>query len=567
MNESLARGHVGLTVPVRRWSGARSASCFGYLAVALLLIGAGLRVGQYAIGAALWHDELAVARNIVEKPIRELLTTPLDYTQVAPPGFLLLEKAAVALFGNNEYALRLFPLIGALISLPLFAAVTRRTLLPGAALLAIALFSLSPTLISFGSQVKQYATDVAVALLITALTLRWWERRDADRAVFKAALLGIVGFILVWFSHTAVLVIGGLGMILLFEAGYRRDHAALQRLTPIVILWALGIVGAAVWGFQSTSPSVRAYMQGYWGGGGHFMPLIPKSSEEALWLWTVFFNFFRNQLRYPIPPLWLLLMVLGVLGLTRRHRWSALVVLAPVGVNLLASAARQYPFGERVSLFLLPCVLLLVSEGVDWMRQAVVAVWRPLGGTVLAIAAVVPAYVLYAYYPVYPEQPMPEVLTYVQARRQPQDAVYVHHGAQHAVGYYGPRYELPLQAVVLGSCGDSRRLLSDLDQFRGRARVWVIISHLVGPLKPRETILGYLDTIGIRRDSIVTLDRGRRPSSSAYLYDLSDPLRLGAVSADTYTLPPRGEGRDYPCVAEISDQRLDSTEDNSLRLD
>jgi 4-amino-4-deoxy-L-arabinose transferase-like glycosyltransferase len=567
VNESLVGGHGGLTVPVDRWWGARSASYFGYLAVGLLLIGAGLRISQYAIGAALWHDELALARNIVEKPIRELLTTPLDYTQVAPPGFLLLEKAAVTSFGNNEYALRLFPLIGALISLPLFAAVARRTLLPGAALLAIALFSLSPTLIGFGSQVKQYAMDVAIVLLMTALTLRWWERRDADENIAGWLLLGAAGFIAVWFSHAAVLVVAGLGVILLFKAAYRRDRVALQKLTPIVILWGLGTVGAVVWAFQTTSPSVRAYMQEYWAGGGHFMPLLPRSSEDVLWLWLEFFNFFRNQLRYPIPALWLLLMLVGVLGLTRRHRWHALVVLAPIGVNLLAAAARQYPFGERVSLFLLPFVLLLVAEGVDWVRQAVVARWRPLGATVLAIAAVVPAYALYAYYPVYSEQPMPEVLVYVQARLQPKDAVYVHHGAWHAVGYYGSRYGLPLQAVVPGSCGDPRRLLSDLDQFRGRARVWVIISHVVGPLKPRETILGYLDTIGIRRDSIVTLDRARRPSSSAYLYDLSDPLRLGAVSAETYTVPPRGEGRDYPCVAEITDQRLDTPEDKSLRLD
>lgn len=561
-NESLAGGDAGLTVPVRRWRGARSAVYFGYLAVGLLLIGAGLRIGQYAIGAALWQDELALARNIVEKPIRELLTTPLDYTQVAPPGFLLLEKAAVASFGNNEYSLRLFPLIGALISLPLFAAVARRTLLPGAALLAIALFSMSPTLIGFGSQVKQYATDVAVVLVMTALTLRWWERRATDHAVSEAVLLGTVGFVLVWFSHAAMLVIAGLGVVLLLEAACQRDRAALQKLTPIVILWALGIVGAAVWGFQSTSPSVRAYMEAYWAGGEHFMPLPPQSIKDALWLWLEFFNFFRNQLHYPIPPLWVLLMLIGVLGLTRRRRWCALVLLAPVGVNLLASAARQYPFGDRVSLFLLPFILLLAVEGIDWVRQAVVAAWPSLGVSVLAIAAVVPAYALYAYYPVYSEQPMPEVLAYVQARRQPQDAVYVYHGAQHGVGYYGPRYELPLQAVVLGSCGDRRRILGDLEQFRGRARLWVIISHDVGPLKVRETILGYLDTIGARRDSIVTRDRGRRLSSSAYLYDLSDPTRLRAASAESYTLPPRGRGREFPCVADITRSPIDSTESN-----
>jgi uncharacterized membrane protein len=537
-------------VPVRIWLGARSASCFGYLAVGLLLIGAGLRVGQYAIGAALWHDELALARNIVEKPVRELLTAPLDYTQIAPAGFLLLEKAAITALGNNEYALRLFPFLCGLISLPLFAAVARRTLLPAAALLAIALFSLSPTLIGFGSQVKQYAMDVAVALVMTALTLRYWERRHADENIAGGLLLGTVGFIVVWFSQASVLVLAALGVALLFEPSHRREHALLRSLVPIAILWGAGALGTIASGVHTISPSTYAYMQTYWTEG--FMPLPTRSGDDALWLWRTFHGFFQNQFRYPVPAVAVSLMLLGTLGLIRRRPWSALVILAPLGVSLGASAARQYPLGNRVSLFLLPFILLLLAEGIDRVRQAVVSVWRPLGLIVLVCAMSIPAYSLYAFYPSYSNQPMPEVLAYIQARRQRDDAFYVHHGAWHAVNFYGPRYELPLQTVVSGSCGDQRRLLSDLEQFRGRSRLWVIISHDVGPWKERETILGYLDTIGARRDSIVTRDRTRRLSSSAYLYDLSDSTRLRAASDKTYPLPVRGQGREFPCVAEIT---------------
>ena len=298
------------------------------------------------------------------------------------------------------------------------------------------------------------------------------------------------------------------------------------------------------------SASTYAYMQGYWAEG--FMPISPQSREDLLWLWRAFRGFFQNQFRYPLPAVAVLLMLLGGLALIRHRRWPALVVLGPLGVSLAASAARQYPFGDRVSLFVLPFILLLLVEGIDRVRQAALSAWRPIGVIVVVLAISIPAYSLYAFYPSYPEQPMPEVLAYIQARRQPQDAVYVYHGAWHAVGYYGARYGLALQAVVPGRCGDQRTMLTDLEQFRGRSRLWVIISHVVGPLKPRETILGYLDTIGIRRDSIVTLDRARTPSSSAYLYDLSDTVRLRAVSAETYTPPLQGEGRNYPCVADIT---------------
>lgn len=136
---------------VQQGRGAPGANRFGRSAVALLLVGAGLPMGQYAIGGALWLDELAVTRNVVDNPIREFLTAPLDYDEVAPPGFLLTEKAAITALGNNGYTLRLFPLLCTLTTLPLFAEVAHRTLPPGAALLAVGLFSLSPEVIAFGS--------------------------------------------------------------------------------------------------------------------------------------------------------------------------------------------------------------------------------------------------------------------------------------------------------------------------------------------------------------------------------------------------------------------------------
>ena len=241
-------------------------------------------------------------------------------------------------------------------------------------------------------------------------------------------------------------------------------------------------------------------------------------------------------------------MALGAVILVKRRRWLAFVIFAPLGVALLASAAHLYPVGERVSLFLLPGILVLVAEGVDRVRHTAAACWPPLGATVLALAAATSLYTLYRYFPLYPNKEIHDVLAYVQARRQSDDAVYVYYNAWHAVEYYGPRYGLLPQDVVLGFCpgSDSRRLINDLDQFRGRPRLWLIISHAVGPYREREAMLSYLSAIGTQRDSIVT---GRsRLSSSAYLYDLSDPKRHRNALAETYILPEREHGiREFPC--------------------
>src|SRR5690348_5153488 len=88
-------------------------------------VGVGLRAWQYFAQASLVLDEAAVARNVLDRGVLGLLT-PLDYAQVAPPGFLLLVKLATALFGPAEWALRLTPFIFGLAALLLFPLVARR---------------------------------------------------------------------------------------------------------------------------------------------------------------------------------------------------------------------------------------------------------------------------------------------------------------------------------------------------------------------------------------------------------------------------------------------------------
>src|ERR1700730_3212051 len=66
----------------------------GRLLLGLVLVGAGLRIWQYLANTGLWLDEVLLASNILHRSTWDLLTVPLAYTQVAPKGFLLLEKLA-----------------------------------------------------------------------------------------------------------------------------------------------------------------------------------------------------------------------------------------------------------------------------------------------------------------------------------------------------------------------------------------------------------------------------------------------------------------------------------------
>src|SRR4051794_3787891 len=167
-----------------------------WLRLALVLVGVWLRSLQYFERSSLWLDEAALARNVVDGSFATLIG-PLAYAQVAPVGFLWIERAAVLTFGANELALRLFPFVcggGALI---LFGVAVRRLLLPSGAALAVWLFATAVPMIYFSAEVKPYSVDLLAAITIAFVT---WERTARIIDPRSAVTLGALG-LFAWFSN------------------------------------------------------------------------------------------------------------------------------------------------------------------------------------------------------------------------------------------------------------------------------------------------------------------------------------------------------------------------------
>ncbi|HVN29953.1 MAG TPA: glycosyltransferase family 39 protein, partial [Candidatus Binataceae bacterium] len=162
-----------------------------------LLVGLGvlLRLRLYLANRSLWLDEATLSLNIVGRSWTGL-AGQLDHNQVAPIGFLLLEKAAVGIFGSNEFGLRLIPLIGGIGSLILFRKLALRCLFREAALIAMLLFAFSTTLIYYASEVKPYSTDVAVAVAVLLAEFATFDSPDDVKTWRWLAIVGAIGILL-----------------------------------------------------------------------------------------------------------------------------------------------------------------------------------------------------------------------------------------------------------------------------------------------------------------------------------------------------------------------------------
>ena len=83
---------------------------FKRVALGIIAIGVLLAIFNFFNFRSLWLDEVFLSVSIVNRDFAALLT-PLEYDQVAPIGFLFVENAFGLLFNNEDWSLRIFPLL------------------------------------------------------------------------------------------------------------------------------------------------------------------------------------------------------------------------------------------------------------------------------------------------------------------------------------------------------------------------------------------------------------------------------------------------------------------------
>jgi hypothetical protein len=484
---------------------------------------------QYLANRSLWLDEASLSLNIMHRTFVGVWR-PLDYHQGAPIGFLLLQKLVVSLFGTSEYALRLFPLLAGLLSILLFYKLADKTILPSAVPLAVALFAISPSLIYYSSEVKQYSSDVLIAVLLWSLMV--WAAAS-DWTPTRILIAGFIGSIALWLSHPAVFVLFGAGAVVLLTPISRKDWKNLRRASVVVLLWTLSFVLCYLLLLRKLSQN--SFLLAYW--QSNFMPFPPRNLSDVKWFEDGFFDFFSSSGGLRFTGLAGLVFLLGCVSLFKRSRELLFLLLSPAILVLLASAMHKYPFGSRLTLFLVPVVLLLMAEGAEAIHRAVgnrLALTRlVLFGLLLLDSGI---YTLHRFVQpiapmgkarMMPSEELRPVLEYVRAHLKPGDLVYVYRSTQLPFEYYSERQAFSQENVEIGvaSGADPHVYDADLQRLSGH-RIWAVFSHMEGPEAAEPQYLKFcLARMGAQLDSFA------RPGAETDLYNLTTAKEPVAVHA------------------------------------
>lgn len=521
----------------------------------LVSIGVLLRIVQYLSNPSIWQDEAFLTLNILHKNPSDFWE-PLNNRQSAPVGFLLGEKGLVELLGTSEYALRLIPLICAIASVWLFYLAARYWTEREILAIGLAVFALTPSLIIYGAQVKQYSVDVAAALTLYLGAI--WLRRSA-LSFPRAAAFGLLGAVVVWLSHPAIFVLAAIGIaigVTVLEKPQRRVVAAVSLAFAFVTI-SFGVSYLAsrnqVAGVQEaldvpqsrSSSSIATGPQGDGDALGVFVPL-PPSSFTLKWGGEKAAEIVHDTLgsHRTLTGVVAIVLLIGAVSLFKRARETALILTLPIPLVVIASAMKLYPIGGRYLLFLVPALTLLLAEG------AVTAVRQTRGpaamvGLLLAASVVIPPAVASASNVVDPRtrNEIKPLLDRLGDRARPGDGLYIVYPAQYSVRYYWERgvldgrdgdpapwplvptggreqYAPVIQSrpprLIVGEYDDPfEQYVEELEPLRGNPRVWVIVVHFgTAPFHEAQSLVRHLDEVGTQREAF------HETGVSLFLYDL-----------------------------------------------
>ncbi|MBC6478018.1 MAG: glycosyltransferase family 39 protein [Hormoscilla sp. GM7CHS1pb] len=429
----------------------------------------------------------------------------------------MVEKFAVQILGNNEYALRLFPLICGVASLFLFYELGKKLLLKSGVTISLLLFACLKYLVYYSAEVKQYSSDVTIALLLYLLLLPLAKQKLNRGQMIKYCLVGAIA---IWFSHPSIFILASIGSIALLRR--QKDQNQTKKLLGIYSAWIFSFV---IFYFVSLSNLTgNETLMISWGNA------FPDTTFDIIWMLDAFGKFFYKPLGFGkwIDGLAIVAFLVGCVSYWLRRKEILLLLLSPLLATFSASFLHQYPFRSRLVLFLTPFVIFLIAEGVHYMLSkpqdrrikfisiffAILLLWQPLAKGIHLMKN--PR----TYSEIKP------VLNYIKAHQQPGDILYIYQRGIYQFEYYAEKYGYQEGDYIIGvddldeydgkklSIAEIARYKKDLDRLRGNKRVWLLFSHNHIPAE-RRFFKAYLKEIGLR------IDRFVEKGSYVVLYDLS----------------------------------------------
>lgn len=479
--------------------------------------------------SSMWFDELTCALNVQHRTYYQLATQSLDYNQVAPIGFLLLEKFATDVFGENDLAFRFFPWVCSLISLVLFVPIATHFIKGPMAIAAYLLFACSVSHWFYAAEAKQYSGDITASLFLV------WSALQLLHEIKKSTvcLVAVFGFVFIVSSLPAVVMAPVLLAIIFVRLLKKQTNISKKHFFIIACCWVAACACGTWYAKFVVDEQVTGDMSAYWNRGfaplenigNYFLWMYKTITKELSYFLTAWMKFSVPQITI-IANILLLLSIPGIIFLIKKYGLATLILFSPLLIAILLASAKILPFDGRVAIYATWPFIISGIAGIGSLQVWWPFLFRPVAGTVISLVIAIPiaviTIVLPSERPPFNGQSSQPVLRQLKKQMQPGDIVYVYFKARHAMHFYGPKQGV--NNYIIGNGHDSiAPFLREVDELKGNKRVWFFFSQWTERQPFPDSIKAYMgNIIGKEIGKIPDPDGNKEDlETAAHLYDLS----------------------------------------------
>lgn len=397
----------------------------------IILYGIILRLIAYLSHRSLWLDETFVYYNIVEHSFAELLGR-LDYHQFIPLGYLYLLKTLSLFFGLSENILRLPSFLFGVLSIFAYYSLSKQFFKEKLLILSVALFCFCEPLIYYSTDAKQYCSDVLFTILALHATIRL---TNVEMTLKRSLIYGLIGSLCILFSHAATIVIFSCGLCLLFKFILNKDRSNSAKVGLSIMIWETIFILLFIFSYTKTlhSDMTLRYAVSYFG----IKPVYPYDRMIQDMLRVTELDPFEI-FKYLVP--------IGFIGVFNKNRFYFSTVFSIYIFTLIASYARFYPNVQRLLLFTIPLLIIIMCSSVEFIIKSLKASknLKSITLTIITIALISSPFLNTSKRIFSPRnnEEIEVVMDYISKRAKKDDVIFLFPNSSYAFKYYAEKYNL-----------------------------------------------------------------------------------------------------------------------------
>ena len=326
----------------------------------IFLLAIFVRTKAYITNQPLWHDECSLAMNIIHRNILGYFHG-LEHSQVTPIGFVMLTKLISLVFGTKELTLRGIPYICGILSIPTFYYFSKMFLHKKWSIILVnVLFAINLQLIYYSQEFKQYSSDIFIFMLLFIIAVNAIIYDYSYKKVFLFSMF-LAGISLC--SFPSLFIIGAYTLYNLYikfseDKNIKKWILYFLPFATIILIYYLSVF------ITLQDEGMKTLYSDFYSAKG----FVSCNIMSVIKLIKINLPYYFMPNKFILMHI--ILILTGLVWIIKQIKLKQnIILIICLFFILFASFLHIYPIMQRVSLYIVAILLILMVKPLDYISK------------------------------------------------------------------------------------------------------------------------------------------------------------------------------------------------------